>query len=146
VPLVATEPRTGIHSDSVSVIDAATNTVTTTIPDDKAPIGVAITPDGKKVYVANFTGSLGENGTVSVIDAATNTVTATVMVGPLPVAFGIFIRPSPRFAGTPGQSNCFGQSVSALAQQYHGLNAAAAALGYSSVKALQTAIMEFCEG
>jgi YVTN family beta-propeller protein len=132
--------------DGVSVIDAATNTVTTTIPDDKVPIGVAITPDGKKVYVANFTGSLGENGTVSVIDAATNTVTATVMVGPLPVAFGIFIQTTPRFAGTPGKSNCYGKSVSALVRQYRGLNAAAAALGYRSVKALQTAIMEFCEG
>ena len=39
-----------------------------------------------------------------------------------------------------------GKSVSALVRQYHGLNAAAAALGYHSVKALQTAIMEFCEG
>jgi spore maturation protein SpmA len=68
------------------------------------------------------------------------------MVGPLPVAFGIFIQPSPRFAGIPGHHNCYGKSVSALVRQYHGLNAAAAALGYHSVKALQTAIMEFCEG
>ena len=51
----------------------------------------------------------------------------------------------PVFAGVPGKSNCFGQSVSALAQQYGGLNAAAATLGYPSVQALQNAIMEFCE-
>jgi uncharacterized repeat protein (TIGR03803 family) len=51
----------------------------------------------------------------------------------------------PIFAGTPGKPNCFGQSVSALAQQYGGLNAAAAALGYPSVQALQEAIMAFCE-
>jgi uncharacterized repeat protein (TIGR03803 family) len=50
------------------------------------------------------------------------------------------------FAGTPGQANCFGQSVSALARRYGGFNAAAAALGYSDVKALQQAIMEYCEG
>jgi len=50
------------------------------------------------------------------------------------------------FAGTPGKPNCFGQSVSALARQYGGLNAAAAALGYPSVRALQKAIMDFCEG
>jgi DNA repair protein SbcC/Rad50 len=37
-------------------------------------------------------------------------------------------------------------TTAALVRQYHGLNAAAAALGYHSVKALQTAIMEFCEG
>jgi hypothetical protein len=50
------------------------------------------------------------------------------------------------FAGTPGKPNCFGQSVSALARQYGGLNAAAEALGYPSVRALQQAIREFCEG
>ena len=48
------------------------------------------------------------------------------------------------FAGTPGKSNCHGQSVSALVRQYGGLNAAAAALGYPSVRALQEAIMAFC--
>ena len=51
----------------------------------------------------------------------------------------------PIFAGTPGKPNCFGQSVSALARQYGGLNNAAAALGYPSVRALQEAIMTFCE-
>jgi hypothetical protein len=52
----------------------------------------------------------------------------------------------PVFAGTPGKANCHGQSVSALARQYGGLNAAAAALGFSSVSALQNAILTFCEG
>jgi hypothetical protein len=50
------------------------------------------------------------------------------------------------FAGTPGKPNCFGKSVSALAQQNRGLNNAAAALGFDSVSALQNAIMAFCEG
>jgi hypothetical protein len=49
------------------------------------------------------------------------------------------------FAGTPGRPNCHGKSVSALAQQYGGLDAAAAALGFPSVQALQDAIREFCE-
>jgi hypothetical protein len=49
------------------------------------------------------------------------------------------------FAGTPGTPNCQGQSVSALAQQFGGLEAAAAALGFPSVQALQDAIREFCE-
>jgi hypothetical protein len=53
---------------------------------------------------------------------------------------------SPVFAGTPGKANCHGKSVSALAQQFGGLNNAAEALGYPSVDALQNAIMEFCEG
>ena len=58
---------------SVSVIDTATNTVIATIPVGLDPIGVAVTPDGSKVYVANA----GSN-TVSVIDTATNTVIATI--------------------------------------------------------------------
>jgi hypothetical protein len=53
---------------------------------------------------------------------------------------------SPAFAGTPGAPNCHGESVSALAQQFGGLDAAAAALGFPSVQALQDAIEEFCEG
>jgi hypothetical protein len=50
----------------------------------------------------------------------------------------------PVFAGTPGKANCHGQSVSALARQYGGLNGAAAALGFPSVSALQNAILAFC--
>jgi hypothetical protein len=48
-------------------------------------------------------------------------------------------------AGTPGQGNCPGQSVSALARQFGSLQAAASALGFSSAKALQDAFKEFCE-
>jgi hypothetical protein len=52
----------------------------------------------------------------------------------------------PVFAGTPGKANCHGKSVSALAKQFGGLSAAAAALGFDSVSALQEAIMAFCDG
>jgi len=52
----------------------------------------------------------------------------------------------PIFAGTPGQANCFGQSGSALAQQYSGLNNAADALGFTNSGALQNAILAFCGG
>jgi hypothetical protein len=72
--------------------------------------------------------------------------TATIPVGLEPRAFGIFIQPPPKFAGTPGFSNCLGQSVSALVLQDGGLNAAAAALGFASVGTLQNAILTFCSG
>jgi len=49
------------------------------------------------------------------------------------------------FAGTPGTPNCHGESVSALARQFGGLDAAASALGFPSVQALQDAIRAFCE-
>jgi len=70
--------------------------------------------------------------TVSVIDTATNTVIATMPVGVHPAAFGVFIQP--RFAGVPGSDNCLGTSFAALPQKFAGLNAAAAALGFSTVQ------------
>ena len=132
--------------NTVSVIATATNTVTSTINDPgfNGPDAVAVSPDGSKVYV-----TIASSGNVSVIATATDMVIGSpIPVGIDPLAFGVFIqpaKPAPRFAGTPGYSNCDGQSVSALAQQYRGLNAAAAALGFSDVSALQNAIMAFCE-
>lgn len=56
------------------------------MPVGSLPYGIAVTPDGKYVYVANSMDS-----TVSVIDTTTNTAIATVNVGNWPVAFGQFI-------------------------------------------------------
>ena len=47
--------------------------------------------------------------------------------------------------GTPGRANCHGKSISALAHQFGDLDAAASALGFSSVAALQDAFKAFCE-
>ena len=124
----------------VSVIATATNTVIATIPLGGESNGVAVTPDGRKVYVANS----GSNN-VFVIDTASNLVLAVVSVGIQPVAFGAFIR-QPPFAGTPREPGCHGKSVSALAEQFGGLPAAATARGFSSVPALQDAINVFCRG
>ena len=79
----------------VSVIDTATNTVKSTVNVGNWPYGVAVTPDGKKVYVTN-----DHDNTVSVIDTATNKVTATVPVGEHPKAFGQFIGSSPKLVET----------------------------------------------
>jgi hypothetical protein len=49
------------------------------------------------------------------------------------------------FARTPGKANCRDKSVFALARQFGGLHAAALALGFPSVQALQDAIRAFCE-
>jgi hypothetical protein len=48
-------------------------------------------------------------------------------------------------AGTPGQPDCHGQTISALAHQFGGIGAAASALGFASVQALQTEFTVFCE-
>jgi YVTN family beta-propeller protein len=73
-------------SNTVSVIDTATNTVIATVSVGGGPFGVAVTPDGSKVYVTN-----GDN-TVSVIATATNTVIGS----PIPVGrepFGVAVTP-----------------------------------------------------
>ena len=51
--------------DNVSVIDTATNTLSTTIGVGNSPLGVAVTPDGTKAYVTNY-----DDATVSVINTA----------------------------------------------------------------------------
>jgi len=63
-------------SNTVSVIDTATNTVVATVPVGALPSGVVITPDGTRAYVSGFP--------ASVIDTATNTVVAT-----LPMSGGV---------------------------------------------------------
>jgi hypothetical protein len=47
-------------------------------------------------------------------------------------------------AGTPGRENCHGQTVSAMAREFGGIDASASTLGYSSVDALQDGIRVFC--
>jgi len=47
-------------------------------------------------------------------------------------------------AGTPGLANCHGQTVSAMAEEFTGIDGAASTLGYSSVDAVQDRIRVFC--
>lgn len=75
---------------SVTVIDAATNTVTATIPSENGGSGgIGVHPDGSRIYVAN-----GEENAVSVIETGTHTVLTKIPVGTNPVALGQFIGPS----------------------------------------------------
>jgi YVTN family beta-propeller protein len=70
-------------SHSVTVVslapDPAHPTVRATIPVDGAPHGLAVTPDGRYVVVANTTGK-----TLSVIETSSNTVVATVQAEQYP--------------------------------------------------------------
>ena len=74
---------TNQNGNSISVIDPATNTVTSTIAVGSHPIGIAATPDSASIYATNS----GSN-TVSVITVATNTVATTIPVdqGPYGIA------------------------------------------------------------
>jgi len=79
-------------SGSVSVIDVATNTVTTTIPDGggNQPLGVSFTPDGTKAFVVNYGA-----GNVSVINTTTQIITSSIGVGSNPTSFSSFIADVP---------------------------------------------------
>jgi YVTN family beta-propeller protein len=77
-----------ILTTTLSVIDTASNTVVgTPIPVGNAPYAgaVAVTPDGKHVYVVNT-----NTNTVSVIDTASNMVVGTpIPVGNAPAAVAV---------------------------------------------------------
>ena len=77
-------------NDTISVIDTATNNVTATVSGFDFPYGVAVTPDGKKVYVTSG-GGYNASSTVSVIETSNNTVTATVDGVYFP--FGVAVSP-----------------------------------------------------
>jgi YVTN family beta-propeller protein len=96
---------TNYFSSTVSVIDAATNTVVATIPVGNGPWGAAVTPDGTQAYVTN-----NADNTVSVIATASNTVVATIPVGPGPV--GVAITPNGAYAYV---GNSSGNTVSVIA-------------------------------
>ncbi|PKN12074.1 MAG: hypothetical protein CVU69_09015 [Deltaproteobacteria bacterium HGW-Deltaproteobacteria-4] len=70
----------------VTVIDLANDTATNKVLVGNAPIGVAVTPDGSQVYVANR-----GSDSVSVIEAVSNVVVATIPVGSQPQ--GVAVSP-----------------------------------------------------
>ncbi|MEM8641275.1 MAG: beta-propeller fold lactonase family protein [Cyanobacteria bacterium P01_G01_bin.54] len=73
-----------MNSNTVSVIDTATNQVSHTIPVGIWPIDLAIAPDGKSVYVAN-----NEDNTVSIIDTGSFLEIKSFTVSPkMPIDYG----------------------------------------------------------
>lgn len=70
---------TNQNSNSVSVIDTATDKVITTLSVGFKPYFIAITPDGTKAYVTNY-----NSGSVSVIDALEDKVVDVITVGSKP--------------------------------------------------------------
>ncbi|WP_424356569.1 hypothetical protein [Methanocella sp. MCL-LM] len=67
---------TNTNSNTVSVIDLNSNTVSTNITVGTQPIGVATNPGGTRIYVSN-----SMDHTISVIDPGTNTVIHTISLG-----------------------------------------------------------------
>jgi YVTN family beta-propeller protein len=86
---------TQYYSNTVSVVDTATNVVIATVGVGNNPSSVAITPDGTFAYVADANLSPSDfvrfNGDVSVIDTTTKAVTAVIPLDSNPN--GIAISP-----------------------------------------------------
>jgi YVTN family beta-propeller protein len=135
----------------VDVIDG--NAVTDTVPVGNLPYGAAVNSATNTVFAT----ASGDN-TVVVIDGASDAIRQTLTVGNTPqgiaanrATLSVFVANSTDntvsvlsvFAGTPGAANCHGATVSALAAG-GGLSKAAAAIGLSSVRALQDAITSYC--
>jgi hypothetical protein len=64
--------------------------------------------------------------------------------GPFNAAFSLAGDTIPG-AGTPGQPNCHGKTVSAMAHEFGGIKHAALSLGFFSVDALQNGVSKFCQ-
>jgi uncharacterized repeat protein (TIGR01451 family) len=94
-------------SNSVSVIDTATQQVIKTIEVGTAPVALALTPDESKVYVVNR----GSHN-VSVITTATLQVTTTISVGFGPAA--ILITPTGQRAYVANRDEVPNGTVSVL--------------------------------
>ncbi|MGI5127057.1 protein kinase domain-containing protein [Pseudonocardia sp. CA-107938] len=101
-PVAAPDGRRVYFGDDkgISVLDTASNTVAATIPTSaagSAPRGMAITPDGRRLVVANSKGSTdATEDTVSIVDTSTASVVATIPMGTLPSS--VAITPDGRLA------------------------------------------------
>ncbi len=78
----------GNNERKLFVIDTATNTVTATLPMPESVSGIAVSPDGRRVYAAN-------SKQVFVIDSGTNKILADIPTGTGPYGLtGIAINPA----------------------------------------------------
>ena len=101
-PVTATIIATGVNAGaayvansgdySISVINTATNNVSPTIQvGGNQPFGIAVSPDGSKVYTSNQLPDVNGNFDVFVINTTTNQGVALIVVGSVPK--GICISP-----------------------------------------------------
>lgn len=85
------------NDNTVSVIDTATHSVIATVPVGASPEEIAVTPNGRFVYLTNQLGN-----SVSVIDAASNTVAATIPLGSFPTSIAMHHTGAFAFVTTSG--------------------------------------------
>jgi YVTN family beta-propeller protein len=84
------------NGNTISVIDLKNEKIIQEIQVGLAPVDLAMTPDGKKIYVINYESGTPNSGTISIINTETNTVIGNIngFFGP----FNIRISPNGIFA------------------------------------------------
>ncbi|MEO6852127.1 MAG: beta-propeller fold lactonase family protein, partial [Mucilaginibacter sp.] len=83
---------TELNNNAVAVINTLTNKIATTIPVGIGPQGVAVSPDGSRIYISNSNSGPGTtNGTISVINGADNTALPAIPGSADP--YGIVVSP-----------------------------------------------------
>ena len=110
---VSNRGTTGAPGNTVSIIDTATNNVTGTSAVGSGPTGVAVTPTGDLVLVANILEA--PTDTVAVIDTASNQTTGTIPLGGNTDPFALAIAPDGATAYVT--SGCSGNCGSAPANR-----------------------------
>lgn len=109
------------NGTTVSVVDLKNETIVATITVGLAPAALAMSSDGKFVYVINYVTGDPSNGTMSVIRTKTNTVVNTVsgFFGP----FSLVLTPDNKYAYVAnfGSNNFapFGSTVSVVKLGHH---------------------------
>jgi YVTN family beta-propeller protein len=98
---------TNPSSNTVAVISTSNFTVVKTIKVGDTPEGIAITPNGKYVYVANL-----NSNNVSVISTFNNTVIGSVQVGLQPV--GLTISPNGPYLYVSNSGTCYDSNPSSV--------------------------------
>ena len=87
---------TNFGAASVSVVDAAAWRVTATIPVPASPHGIAISPDGRWIYVACVSG-----GAIAVIDATTARLASTIALPAAARPYGVALSRDGRYLYAP---------------------------------------------
>jgi len=114
----------GLSTSRAQALELQSPLVVDTISVGATPYGIAVTPDGSKVFVSNSTG-----GSVSVIDSASRTVLSTITsnVGSIPV--GITVNPAgtTAYVGNYTQGTITAIDIDSLATTSHNIQTATGA-------------------
>lgn len=101
-------------SHTLSVMDGSTYSMIKNMSVDCRIGGIAVSPDGKSVFV-----TISDSSSVSVIDTKTNTVTNTISVGGFP--YSVAVSPDGKFAYVSVQSGGGNGTVSVIDTSAYGV-------------------------